>query len=228
VDARFQLERALGTAPLAKEDAVKRLERMFSMADTFEGSENPDWAAPPPPGSPPPSPDARERADGGAAGGSSSSGAASSSGGGSGGLPAPRRKSALRQYVEGFDQATMVETARIVSAEGGALVERQTSAIFGDIKRLTKQMQDAVGAEVESAEDLMQRVAAAIEGDKVETLTMTQTVQRRAVLEAVAYGAYLRDIETWVQTDYGALLTPSPGRMGGGGGGSMGGGAAMV
>jgi hypothetical protein len=32
-------------------------------------------------------------------------------------------------------------THRVVSAEGAALVERQTTALFGDIKALTKQMQ---------------------------------------------------------------------------------------
>ncbi len=35
----------------------------------------------------------------------------------------------------------MVETARIVSTEGAALVERQTSAVVGDIKALTKNIQ---------------------------------------------------------------------------------------
>ncbi len=63
---------------------------------------------------------------------SSGSGDGSSSGGG---------KSALRRYVESFDQAAMVETARVVSVEGAALVERQTSALLGDIKKLTAQMQ---------------------------------------------------------------------------------------
>jgi hypothetical protein len=52
-----------------------------------------------------------------------------------------RGRSALRKYIEGFDQNAMIETARVVSAEGAALVERQTTALFGDIKALTKQMQ---------------------------------------------------------------------------------------
>jgi hypothetical protein len=57
-------------------------------------------------------------------------------------FPAPRKgKSALRLYVESFDQAAMVDTARIVSVEGAALVERQTSALLGDLKTLTAQMQ---------------------------------------------------------------------------------------
>lgn len=58
-------------------------------------------------------------------------------------------------------------------------------------------------------EQVMERVAKAVETDKVETVTMTVGTQRRAVLEAVAYGTFLRDVETWVQTDYN-LLTPLP------------------
>lgn len=33
---------------------------------------------------------------------------------------------------------------------------------------------------------------------QVETLTMTVATQRRAVLEAVAFGTFLRDVETHV------------------------------
>ena len=45
------------------------------------------------------------------------------------------------RYVEAFDQETMVEMTRVVSAEGAALVEAQTSALFGDLKQLQRQMQ---------------------------------------------------------------------------------------
>ena len=45
-----------------------------------------------------------------------------------------------RQYIEKFDQAQLVETARLVSAEGAALVESQTTALFGDVKQLQRQM----------------------------------------------------------------------------------------
>lgn len=101
----------------------------------------------------------------------------------------------------------MVETARIVSAEGAALVERQTTALMGDIKKLQLEVQEAVGSDAGSLDEVMQRMAKAVEGDKVQTLTMTITTQRRAVLEAVAYGCFLRDVESWVQSGYG-LLTP--------------------
>lgn len=203
VDKRFKLDKALGTAPLSTDDAVTRLNRLFLSAEDVDVTGNPDVAS----SSTVmdlDSPVGEERSGSGE--GSRSAGTESPSPSRS---PAQLKKGALRKYIEGFDQAAMVEVARIVSQEGAALVERQTSAVLGDIKDLSVQMQDAIGTEVESAEELMQRVASAIEKEKVETVTMTQTVQRRAVLEAVAYGSFLRDVETWVQTDY-QLLTPAP------------------
>ncbi len=47
--------------------------------------------------------------------------------------------------------------------------------------------------------------------------------QRRFVLEAVAFGTFLRDVESHVDTEY-ALLTPFSGGAGGFGGGGGGGG----
>ena len=44
-----------------------------------------------------------------------------------------------------------------VSAEGAALVETQTNALFGDVKALTRQMQEAVG-NVNSLEEVMKKV----------------------------------------------------------------------
>ena len=117
-------------------------------------------------------------------------------------------KGALRRYVESFDEEAMMATARLVTREGAALVERQTEALFGDAKKLQAEMQEAVGLDAASMEELMQRVQEAVASDKVESVTMTVATQRRAVLEAVAYGCFLRDIETWVDTDYG-LLNPA-------------------
>ena len=50
-------------------------------------------------------------------------------------------KPPLCRYVETFDQQTMLEMTQVVSAEGAALVEAQTSALFGDLKQLQRQMQ---------------------------------------------------------------------------------------
>ena len=147
--------------------------------------------------------------------------------------------------------------------ESGVLVERQTQALFGDLKALQRDMQEAVGQDaadmVRAAaagcgggcwalsecpcwvvarstamrcglassgprpkcrtpcllqEEIMSRVQQAVAEGRVESVTMTVGTQRRAVLEAVAYGCFLRDVEGWVDSEYG-LLTP----VGGGGGG---------
>ena len=181
VDSRFQLAKQMGMLPESPEDAVARLERLFAMAD--ELSDQPDTASPPSP--PPPS---------------STSGKDETS-------LVKRQKGALRQYVESFDQETMLATARLVTVEGAALVERQTKALFGDVKTLQSQMQQIVGEDAASMEELMQRVQQAVANGSVESVTMTVGTQRRAVLEAVAYGCFLRDVESWVDREY-ALLTP--------------------
>lgn len=48
--------------------------------------------------------------------------------------------------------------ARLVSAEGAALVETQSSALFGDVTTLARQMQEAIGQDATSLEEVMQRV----------------------------------------------------------------------
>lgn len=56
-----------------------------------------------------------------------------------------------RRYIFGC-------AARLVSAEGASLVETQTTALFGDITLLAKQMQEAIGQDASSMEEVMQRV----------------------------------------------------------------------
>ena len=60
-----------------------------------------------------------------------------------------------------------------------------------------------------TVEDLLKRIQEAVVEDKVSTLNMTVGSQRRTVLEALAFGTFLRDIETWVQSEYN-LLTALP------------------
>ncbi|KAH7616359.1 hypothetical protein Ndes2526B_g08489 [Nannochloris sp. 'desiccata'] len=193
VDSRFQLAKQIGMVPESPEDAVARLERLFAMADEVDSPLDPD-APPPTPETPPPL-----EADN-----TSSS-------------IVKKKRGALRQYVESFDQETMMATARLVTTEGSTLVERQTKALFGDVKALQSQMQEVIGQDASSVEELMQRVQQAVAENNVEVVDMTVGTQRRAVLEAVAYGCFLRDVESWVDRDY-ALLTPVTSNAGGSGG----------
>lgn len=177
VDSRFQLAKQVGVLPEDPEDTVARLERLFAMADEDEGESDLDSAVPPEP-----DPNMENNA------------------------LVKKEKGALRKYVESFDQQAMLATARLVTVEGAGLVERQTNALFGDVKDLQTEMQNVVGSNAASMEELMQRVQQAVADDSVQTVTLTVGTQRRAVLEAVAYGCFLRDVESWVDQDY-ALLT---------------------
>lgn len=102
-------------------------------------------------------------------------------------------------------------SSRVLTQEVSALVERQTQALFGDVKALQRQMQEAVGAGVGSVEDLLHRVESAIAEKRVETVEMSAATQRRAVLEAVAFGSFLRDVEDSVDGTYQLLTAAGPG-----------------
>ena len=109
--------------------------------------------------------------------------------------------------MESFDQETLVQTANIVSAEAAVLVERQSTALFGSIQDLQAEMQAAVGEDSSSVEELLGRLQEVVENDMVKSLTLSVSAQRRIVLEAVAYGTFLRDIESQVQASSVGLLT---------------------
>ena len=118
-----------------------------------------------------------------------------------------KKKGKLQEYVESFDQETLVQTANIVSAEAAVLVERQSTALFGSIQDLQAEMQAAVGEDSSSVEELLGRLQEVVENDMVKSLTLSVSAQRRIVLEAVAYGTFLRDIESQVQASSVGLLT---------------------
>jgi hypothetical protein len=200
VDKRFQLERSLGLLEGDNSDAVQRLERLFARTAEIDVAADPDKAdsySPVDPDKAPPPPSEDEESK----------------------QQQQPKKGVLRDYIESFDQQTLADTARLVSAEGQALVETQSTALFGDVKQLTRQMQEAVGKDVNSLEEVMQRVQQAVEQEKVDVMQVTVATQRRAVLEAIAFGSFLRDVETYVDSEY-QLLTP--GSSGGGGLGPLG------
>ncbi|KAL0019738.1 hypothetical protein WJX77_008774 [Trebouxia sp. C0004] len=196
VDKRFQLERQLGLRDDEQKDAVARLERMFNTAD----EEQQDRPATPSSPSSPSTSGASESSAGQSSGGSQGEGAGLGQG--------KKKESPLRKYIESFDQATLADMTRQVSQEGAALVDVQTTALFGNLRELQSQMQNAVGQDATSIEDLMQKVQDAVARDAVESLNITVGTQRRAVLEAIAFGTFLRDVESYVDGEY-QLLTPA-------------------
>jgi hypothetical protein len=127
-------------------------------------------------------------------------------------------KLTLKQYVQTFNGEILAKTARIVSLEGVALAERQTGALFGSLEELQKELMEAVGDNATTPEELMQRVQEVVANNDVETLTLPYAAQRRLVLEAVAFGSFLRDAESQVEFKDERLLTPTTAPRRGGGG----------
>ena len=193
VDKRFQLEVQMGTLPKSQEETIAALEKLFQN----DGKKPIDI----------------ENNDSG----SSGKGAFSNNDG----SDDSEDDSALRRYIETFDESTLNATARMVSREGMVLAERQTGALFGNISDLANEMQKALEEGVEgnrepitSAEMLSERMNDVVSADKVSTITVAYSTQKRVVLEAVAFGSFLRDVEEKVG-EY-ELLTELP-RSGGGG-----------
>ena len=91
------------------------------------------------------------------------------------------------------------------------MIERQTRGLFGDINELQEEIKNALGGDgpdvLSSPEDLLLRLQEVIASGEVKSLTLTVAAQRRVVLEAVAFGAFLRDIENYVAKETVGLLT---------------------
>lgn len=229
VDKRFQLEKSVGS--LLDQESVNRLERLFNAADQMQEGADPDA-----PSSSSSSGDSSRTVmdlTSDAESPAAPSNPITEDGiGGREIIPAaPKKASRLREYIEKFDQTTLLEMSRMLSQESVAIVETQTSALFGDIRKLQEQMQNAVGQDISSYEELMTRVQQLVSDGSVESLVISVGTQRRAVLEAVAFGTFLRDVEEHVGDEY-SLLTPARvppyGRGDGGGGGGRGGGGRPV
>ena len=71
-------------------------------------------------------------------------------------------------------------------------------------------------------EDLMQQVKAKLDSGAISATTFTVGAQRRAVLEAIAYGTFLRDVESSVESNYGLLTAATSDNIGPGSGGGFG------
>merc|ERR1712003_126145 len=182
VDARFQLEKAMGLLNDKNSDAVEKLENIFNQASAVESwdesaEEFVEQMA------------EQARLD----------------------ALQGKPKSKLQEYIETFDQQTLQETAQILSKEGSTLVERQTRGLFGDINELQEEIKRALGGDdqdvLSSPQDLLMRLQEVIATGEVRSLTLTVAAQRRVVLEAVAFGAFLRDIENYVAKETVGLLT---------------------
>lgn len=114
------------------------------------------------------------------------------------GLDEPTATS-LKEYIEGFGPKNMQEI--IVSREARAVMERQISALFGDVKEMTEKIREAIGL-VTSEKEAEEKVQQCIMNGEIETIRISAFDLQRMVLEAVAYGSILYAEEQKVASQY--------------------------
>ncbi|KAK9138454.1 hypothetical protein Sjap_009048 [Stephania japonica] len=90
-----------------------------------------------------------------------------------------RKLEKLRDYVMGFDSETLQRCARIYSKEAVNVIEQHTWALVGN--------EEAGGGDLEADDDLV---------------ILTFSGLERLVLEAVAFGSFLWDVERYVDSVY--------------------------
>jgi len=112
----------------------------------------------------------------------------------------------LKFYVSNFGPDEMTKMTKIASAEAQLAMERQVSALFGDLRDLKEKLLEAVGM-VASNQEASMKLQEAIENQEVQSMRITSSDLKRMVLEAVAFGALLYDSEKQVDGLY--ELTPS-------------------
>eukprot|EP00467_Chlorarachnion_reptans_P025868 CAMPEP_0114497164 /NCGR_PEP_ID=MMETSP0109-20121206/6168_1 /TAXON_ID=29199 /ORGANISM="Chlorarachnion reptans, Strain CCCM449" /LENGTH=395 /DNA_ID=CAMNT_0001674507 /DNA_START=190 /DNA_END=1374 /DNA_ORIENTATION=- len=118
----------------------------------------------------------------------------------------------LKEYIERFDQRTLIQSASLMSQEAAILLQEYQYALFGNIRELQREMAVAIGQiEEPSPESVMKKISEAVQEDRVQTLVITFADQRRLVLEAVALGGFLRESEDYVTKRASTeILTPLP------------------
>lgn len=96
------------------------------------------------------------------------------------------KASRLRAYLMSFDAETLRRYATIRSKESASVIERHTEALFGK-------------PEIQITPDGSMAVV------KDEVIMLSFSGLKRLVLEAVAFGTFLWDVETYVDTHYNVM-----------------------
>jgi len=116
----------------------------------------------------------------------------------------------LKDYISKFGPQEVQSMTSIASVEAQMAMETQVTALFGDLRVLKEKLVSALGM-VSSNEEATRKLEQAIQSNEVASLRITSDDLRRLVLEAVAYGALLIDMEKQADTLY--ELTPASNRQ---------------
>jgi hypothetical protein len=115
--------------------------------------------------------------------------------------PLPKPQMSLKTYLEGMDRPQQADQRRFATLESTQMVQDYLKALFGDVKVLMRQIQEVVNepTPVTTPEEYTERMLKAVELNKIDMVEITVTGLRRMVLEAVAFGTFLKDAESFVE-----------------------------
>jgi hypothetical protein len=116
-----------------------------------------------------------------------------------------RAVKALKDYVSSFSADDMQRMRHFESLEAQVAFHIQLSALFGDLKSLRQNLLRTVGP-VSSDEEGAAKMQEVIRNRQVESVKLSSQDVHRLVAEAVAFGAFLRDVEK--QADSLQAVTP--------------------
>lgn len=105
-------------------------------------------------------------------------------------------KRTLKDYIKSFDP-TQLQQEGVLTREAQLATEAQVAALFGDLKKLQAQLVDFVGPPdpLMSSDDVTKKIENAIQMGHIPSVKISMADLRRLVLEAVAFGALLKDSE---------------------------------
>jgi hypothetical protein len=108
----------------------------------------------------------------------------------------PDSKRTLKNYIESFDP-TQLQQEGVLTREAQLATEAQVAALFGDLKKLQEQLVKIVGPPdpLLSSDDVNKKIETAIQMGQLPSLKISMVDLRRLVLEAVAFGALLKEAE---------------------------------
>lgn len=104
-------------------------------------------------------------------------------------------KRTLKNYIESFDP-TQLQQEGVLTREAQLATEAQVAALFGDLKKLQDQLVKCVGSDpLMSSDDVTKKLDDAIRIGQLPSMKISMVDLRRLVLEAVAFGALLKESE---------------------------------
>ncbi|KAK3279337.1 hypothetical protein CYMTET_12772 [Cymbomonas tetramitiformis] len=116
-------------------------------------------------------------------------------------ITAPRIEESLlpledyaNECLQQLGQNDAKNLSKFSSTKAELVAERHTSALFGDFKELSRCMRETI-ADSYSPDEVRQRIEEAMRAGEVESLSLPIQAVRRLVLEAVAVGTCLWDVE---------------------------------